>query len=105
MGCTESRCRSWDCSDKQEETVLDKQEEGETKAFLTDAKETKHSLTSEETPADGCSVNLRPVTKPMLDLAQKMSEDIVAQALQLCWELDIHYKEWLFIDTKCEYVT
>lgn len=78
---------------------MDKQ--GETKAFL---KETKSSLSSEETPADGCSLDLPPARKPILDFAQKMSEDIVAQALLLCWEVEIRYKDVPFIDIECEYV-
>lgn len=98
MGSNESRC--WSCSDKQK--VIDKQGEGETK--LKDIEETNCSISSAETPADGCRLNLPPVNKPILDLAQKMSEDIVAQALLLCWEEEIHYKDFPFIDTECEYV-
>lgn len=100
MGSDESRCWSSACS----ETVADGQGEEETKAFLKDVKETKCSVSSEETPADGCSLDLPPVSKPMLDFAQKMSEDIIAQALLLCWEAEIHYKELPFIDIECEYV-
>lgn len=104
MGSNESRCRSWACSDKQKETVIEKQEDGETKAFLKDVKETKCSVSSVETPVDGCLLDFHPIGKPILDFAQKMSEDIVTQALLLCWEEEIHYKELPFIDVKCEYV-
>lgn len=75
---------------------MDRQE-----AFL---KETKSSVCSEETPADRCSLDLPPVRKPIRDFAQKMSEDIVAQALLLCWEVEIRYKDVPFIDIECEYV-
>uniref|UniRef100_A0A3B4TYH8 Uncharacterized protein n=1 Tax=Seriola dumerili TaxID=41447 RepID=A0A3B4TYH8_SERDU len=53
---------------------------------------------------DVCSLDLPPVGKQILDLAQKMSEDIVAQALQLCWEVEIRYKDLPFIDNECDYV-
>lgn len=104
MGGNESRCWSSACSDTQKKSVIDKQGEGETKAFLKDVKETKHSVSSEETPADGCLLDFPPVSKPILDFAQKMSEDIISQALQLCWEVEIRYKDLPFIDVECEYV-
>lgn len=77
------------------ETGVDKHE-GETEAFLEEVKNTK---SSEETPSDP-----PPTRKLVLDLAQKMSEDIMAQALQLCWEMDVHYKDFPFIDIESEYV-
>lgn len=39
----------------------------------------------------------------MLDFAQKMSEEIISQALLLCWEKEIHYTEFPFIDIEHEY--
>lgn len=81
MGSHESRCLSLACADKQRDTLTNKQDEDETEAFLKDVKETKCSVSSEETPADGCSLDPSPVSKPVLDFAEKMSEDIVAQAL------------------------
>ncbi|XP_040888723.1 small membrane A-kinase anchor protein-like [Toxotes jaculatrix] len=104
MGSNESRCWSPSCSDKQKEAVVNKQRDNEAKAFLEDVKETKSSVGPEETVADGCPSVLPPVSKPILDLAQKMSEDIVAQALQLCWEVEIQYRDLPFIDTECDYV-
>lgn len=99
MGSSESRCLPWACLDKQEQTITDKQGEDETKAFLK-----KWSVSSEETLAVGRSPHLRPVSKPILDFAQKMSEDVISQALMLCWEVEINYKELPFIDIECEYV-
>ncbi|XP_023285584.1 small membrane A-kinase anchor protein-like [Seriola lalandi dorsalis] len=103
MGCNESRCWSRSCPDKQKEAVIGKQGE-ERKAFLEDVKETERLVGPEETAADVCSLDLPPVGKQILDLAQKMSEDIVAQALQLCWEVEVRYKDLPFIDNECDYV-
>ncbi len=63
----------------------------------------KWSVSSEET-VNGCSLDLPPVSGQIVNFAQKMSEDIVTQALLLCWEAEIHYKELPFIDIECEYV-
>ncbi|CAK6970862.1 small membrane A-kinase anchor protein-like [Scomber scombrus] len=111
MGCSGSRCRSRSSSDKpkqqqtpkQQQSVIDEEGVDETEAFLEDVKETK-SFISEDTPADGSWLDLPPVSKPMLDFAQKMSEDIVAQALQLCWKVQIQYMDLPFIDSDCDYV-
>lgn len=112
MGCSGSRCSSdkpkkqqtpKQQTPKQQQTVIDEEGVEETEAFLEDVKETK-SLISEETPADESRLDLPPVSKPILDFAQKMSEDIVAQALQLCWKVQIQYMELPFIDTDCDYV-
>ncbi|GAA6224595.1 small membrane A-kinase anchor protein-like [Lates japonicus] len=104
MGCNESRCWSWSGSDKQKEAIII--EEGgqdETKAFLEVVKD-ECVVSPEEMADDGCSLTLPPVCKPILDFAQKMSEDIVAQALQLCWEVESRCKDLPFIDSDCDYV-
>lgn len=98
MGCHESRCRSSSDSGKQKGATVDKQGEGETKVFHQDVKEVACVASLEQTPAAGCSSELPPACKPIEDYAQKMSEDIVAQTLQLCWEEMIRYKELPFID-------
>ncbi|TKS66489.1 Small membrane A-kinase anchor protein [Collichthys lucidus] len=57
-----------------------------------------------QTEGDGRGQTRRnKARKPILDFAQKMSEDIVAQALLLCWEVEIRYKDMPFIDVECEY--
>lgn len=100
MGSGQSRCLSWACTDRQRDTLTNKRGDDNTRAFLKAVK-----VTSEETPADSCPPDPYPVSKPLQDFAQKMSQDIIAQALLLCWELEIHYKEFPFIDIECEYTT
>lgn len=58
---------------------------------------------SKENPTHDSSVDLNTVCKPMLDFAQKMSEEIISQALLLCWEKKMNYTEFPFIDKKHEY--
>lgn len=97
MGCNESRCRSSAGSDKVKETVVYTHE---TEEFLKDVHEAKCFISS----ADCRSSVPPPVSRAVLDFAQRMSEDIVAQALQLCWEVEIRYKELPFIDAECDYI-
>lgn len=78
MGSHESRCLSWACTDNQRETVTDKHGEDETK----DVMETKCSVGSEKKPADGGSLDPSPVSKPVLDFAQKECRKI--SSLRLC---------------------
>lgn len=57
------------------------------------------------TVGDSGPLNLDPVvSKPILDFAQKMSEDIITQALQLFWEVEIQYKDLPFIDSGSDYI-
>lgn len=58
---------------------------------------------SKENPTHDSSVDLNTVCKAMLDFAQKMSEEIISQALLLCWEKKMNYTEFPFIDKKHEY--
>ncbi|AWO95971.1 Hypothetical protein SMAX5B_006976 [Scophthalmus maximus] len=105
MGCKESRCWPWSTlSDKQTEVIADKQGGQETEAFLEDVKETECSVAPEEKADDGRPPALLPVSKPILAFAQSMSEDIVAQALQLFWKVEIQYKNLPFIDNDIDYV-
>lgn len=97
MGCNESRCRSSAGSDKAKETVVYTHE---TEEFLKDVHEAKCFISS----ADCRSSVPPPVSRAVLDFAQRMSEDIVAQALQLCWEVESRYKEMPFIDAECDYI-
>lgn len=40
----------------------------------------------------------------LLEFAERMSQEVVAQALRLCWEAQIGYQELPFMDTRSEYV-
>lgn len=100
MGSQESKCLSWACTDKKQREILTSKQDEETKVL----NETICPVSSEETPTGGCSSAPSPGNKALLDFAEKMSEDIVVQALLLCWEMKVDYKEFLFIDIECEYV-
>lgn len=89
---------SWSCTDKQQRGILTSKQDGETKVL------NECPVSSEETPPGGSPPDPSPGNKPLLDFAEQMSEDIVAQALLLCWEMKVDYKEFLFIDAECEYV-
>lgn len=100
MGSQESKCLSWACTDKKQREIVTSKRDEETKV----SNEATCPVSSEETPPDGCSLDPSPGNKLLLDFAEKMSEDIVVQALLLCWEMKVDYKEFLFIDIECEYV-
>lgn len=95
MGCNRSRCWFGARSDKPDEAVTD-----EAEGFL------KHASDSEGVAgsADGSFQDPPPASRALLDFAQRMSEDIVAQALHLCWEAAIRYDELPFIDSDADYV-
>ncbi|CAB1434677.1 unnamed protein product [Pleuronectes platessa] len=103
MGCTESRFWPRSCSHKQTDDVINEPRREETKSFLEDVKEPEGVLRPEETETDTRSLTLLPVSEPVLELAQKMSQDIVAQALQLFWEVEIQYNNLPFIDMLQEF--
>lgn len=91
MGGHESRCLPWALVDKRREAEgrsEKRQEHGEEAATLPP---------SEETDPPG-------VGRELLEFAEKLSEEVVAQALLLCWEAEICYQELPFIDIQCEYV-
>lgn len=97
MGCEESRC--WTSGDKPKETVMEKQrdeEEEEEEEFLMDEEKCSVDQT------DGCFSDPPEASGLLLDFAQRTSEDIVAQALQLCWTVEDRYKELPFIDSECD---
>lgn len=101
MGSNESRCCSWSCSHTEKDDVGCKQEPQETEVFLQDTQ----CDAEEMTVGDSGPLNLDPVvSKPILDFAQKMSEDIITQALQLFWEVEIQYKDLPFIDSGSDYI-
>lgn len=91
MGGCESRCLPWALVDKQREA------EGPSKARQEDGKKAATLPPSEEMDPLG-------VSREILEFAEKMSEEVVAQALLLCWEAEIRYQELPFIDIQCEYV-
>ena len=97
-----SRFWPWSCSHQQKDDVIDKPRREETKSCLEDVQETEGVVRPEETEADARSLTLLPVSDPVLELAQKMSQDIVAQALQLFWEEEIQYNNLPFIDSDCD---
>lgn len=88
------------CTRRQRETPIGKQGEEESKGAPQSLKETPGS---KEIPTRESSEDSNPVCKPMLDFAQKMAEDIISQALLLCWEKEINYQEFPFIDIEQEY--
>lgn len=102
MGSRASRCLSWACTDRQKNPT-NKQREDESKVFLQDVKKATSSVSSKDKPVADCSLDPSPVNKLVLDFAQKMSEEIISQVLLLCWEAEIHYEEFPFIDIECEY--
>lgn len=91
MGGRESRCLPWALVDKRREA------EGRSEARQEDGEEAATLSPSEETDPPG-------VSRELLEFAEKMSEEVVAQALLLCWEAEICYQELPFIDSQCEYV-
>lgn len=101
MGTHESRCLSLACTRRRRETPIGKQGEEDSKTPLQSVKETTGG--SKEIPTHDLSEGSNPVCKPMLDFAQKMAEDIISQALLLCWEKEINYQEFPFIDIEQEY--
>lgn len=100
MGARESRCLSWALTDKQGNALAVEQAEDESEACSENVEETES--TSEETSAG--QQDPPPVSQAVLDFAEKMSQEVVAQALLLCWEEEIRYKELPFIDIECEYI-
>lgn len=68
---------------------------------MQSAKETTDG--SKESLKCNSSEGSDPVDRPMLDFAQKMAEEVISQALLLCWEKEINYKEFPFIDIEQEY--
>lgn len=101
MGTHESRCLSLACTHRPGENPIDKQGEDESKTPLQSVKEATGG--SKEIPTRDSSEDSNPVCKPMLDFAHKMAEDIISQALLLCWEKEINYQEFPFIDIEQEY--
>lgn len=91
MGGRESRCLLWVLVDKRREA------EGQSEARQGDGEEAATLPPSEETDPPG-------VSRELLEFAEKMSEEVVAQALLLCWEAEIRYQELPFIDIQCEYI-
>lgn len=91
MGGRESRCLLWVLVDKRREA------EGQSEACQEDGEEAATLPPSEETDPPG-------VSRELLEFAEKMSEEVVAQALLLCWEAEIRYQELPFIDIQCEYI-
>lgn len=91
MGGRESRCLPWALADKW------KKAEGHTDVSQEDNKktETQPPLRERDPPE---------VNSKLLELAEKISEEVLAQALLLCWEAEIRYQELPFIDIQCEYV-
>lgn len=80
MGTHESRCLSSACTPRQRETPINKQGEEEYKTPL------QTTGGSKESPTHISPEDSNPVCKPILDFAQKMAEEIISQALLLCWE-------------------
>ncbi|KAG7503959.1 Small membrane A-kinase anchor [Solea senegalensis] len=93
---------------RREDVVVYREGGDETTVFLEEKleqeieelREIQCFVRPEETTEDICL----PVSQPLLDFAQKMSEDIVAQALQLFWEVEIQYNSLPFIDNDTDYV-
>lgn len=83
MSAPESRCLSWARTHGREDPA----------APLPSA---------QEAPTRDPRVGLDTVCKPLLDFAQKMSEEIISQALLLCWERKIRYSEFPYIDSEQE---
>lgn len=100
MGGEESRCWFPACTQTQKET-LTHQPEGETLLKEVNDRNSPEEKKEEE---EVLSSDLPPVSKLILDLAQKMSEEVVAAALQVCWETNIQIKDFPFMDTEAEYV-
>uniref|UniRef100_A0A3Q1CVD1 Uncharacterized protein n=1 Tax=Amphiprion ocellaris TaxID=80972 RepID=A0A3Q1CVD1_AMPOC len=92
MGCNESRCWSLSHSDKSKET---EHRDDETEEFLKHIKEDRCVSRSVDPPL---------VSIQTLDFASRMSEDIVAQALQLCWQVEHQHQELPFIDSDSDYI-
>lgn len=71
--------------------------EGHTQVYQEEHEETetKPRLRETEPPR---------VSRELLELAEKISEEVLAQALLLCWEAEIRYQDLPFIDVQCEYV-
>lgn len=86
MGGCESRCLPWALVDKQKRAAC------HTKVHQ---KETQPSLGETDPPV---------VSRELLELAEKISDEVLAQALLLCWEIEICYQALPFIDIQCEYV-
>lgn len=93
MGCNESRS-----SEEEAERG------GESTAFLEDVTEAQCPLGVGETMSDCSSLLPPPVETQILDFAQKMSEDVLAQALQLCWQVEARHKDLPFIDDESDYL-
>lgn len=91
MGVWVSRCLPWALVDKQKET------ECHAEVYQEDDKETDIQPPLGETGPPR-------VSRELLELAEKISEEVLAQALLLCWEAEIRYQELPFIDIQNEYV-
>lgn len=91
MGGRESRCFPWALVDKRKEA------EYHAKVYHEDNEETETQPHSTETVPP-------MVSRELLELAEKISEEVLAQALLLCWEMEICYQDLPFIDVQCEYV-
>lgn len=103
MGGKVSRCWSQAAPGTQEDTDVHGEAVEEAEAFLEDEERSQSSVSGAEPPEPGCGLE-PPPSRAVLALADKMSEDIVAQALLLCWQLEIRYSDLPFIDLECEYV-
>lgn len=111
------------------EAAAEERDEDETEAFIAPEREAKCSLAPEETsavddspgpdvlrpprdgsPQDGLAWDgppwdvPQPVSRLLLDFAQKLSQDVVAQALLLCWQVQVRLGELPFIDSEGDYV-
>lgn len=116
MGCGKSRCFPWDSqSANMQGSIVEIYIEEETKVLLNSAQTTEkkvreakedEQVNREERLVDNSLTVALPVSRIMTlpEYAEKMSEDIVAQALQLCWEVDNRYKDLPFIDVECDYM-
>lgn len=91
MGSWQSRCLPWALVDKRNEA------ERHTKVCQEDNKETETQPPLGETDPPR-------VSRELLEFAEKISEEVLSQALLLCWEAEIHYQELPFIDILNEYV-
>lgn len=72
------------CTRRQRETPINNQGGEEYKTPLQSMKETTGG--SKEIPTHISPEDSNTVCKPILDFAQKMAEEIISQALLLCWE-------------------
>ena len=73
----------------------------ESKTLVQSVKETAGYL--KERPVHDSPLDLNTVCKPIQNFAQKMSEEIISQALLLCWQKEINYTKLPFIDIDHEY--